>query len=453
MALGSRCTVALYLFIYLSIFHDLPCVSFLFYRILRLNNVANGAGDGDELTIFERKKPENGTGTSSVHDSTGGSSFAGDTSRLKGAHNVDIQEIATLLKPLDVDLSNDKSSTHIQLKFGNLNIRKLSNLNIGQNTAAPAPKPSEPKPSHEKSPIVSEKELPLFADFKFESAESSSHTWEKCVSTILIDKSVKKLWQELQQPYGNQSSFVRHLIMLEKYWRSGALVLADGAEPSAVKYINSVKNRVASLGSSTPPKLMPAITTTNLIPPSTTSLRTATAPSPVKVASPAAMSVAPPKLEANVRHASMPPPLLKLGSYPMPVARSANKPTYPVVASAVRTLPGNISLVAVKTVTSMAPSRPTPSPPPSRPAPSPPPSRPSPSPPPLTSMPPPPPPPPRQLQTQQLPPPPHLEKIVNRYPVNRTGLTLNQFKELMDSQSRRSIPQRRFAVKGTILLL
>lgn len=409
---------------------------------MRLNNVTNGGGDGDESTNVEKKKSETGSSVNSSHESTS-SSFAGDTSRLKGAHNVDIQEIASLLKPLDVDLSNDKNSTHIQLKFGNLNIGKLSNLNIGQNTTPPAPKPSEPKPNNEKSPVVSEKELPLFAEFKFESAESSSHTWEKCVSTILIDKSVKKLWQDLQQPYGNQSSFVRHLIMLEKYWRSGALELSDSAEPSAVKYINSVKNRVASLGCSTPPKLTPA-TTTNLIPPSIAS-RSITSPSPVRVspspvmavpspvmASPSPkVSVAPPKPETSIRHASTPPPLLKLGSYPMPMlARGTNKPTYPVAASAVRTLPGNISLVAVKTIASSSMSTPSPLPPP------------------LTCMPPPPPPPPLQQQPQQLPPPPQLEKISSRHPVNRMGLTWNQFKELMDSQSRRCPPQRRFAVKG-----
>lgn len=409
---------------------------FLFFcRILRLNNVANSAGDGDESTSAEKKKSDTDAANSSHESTSSGSSFTGDTSRLKGAHNVDIQGIASLLKPLDVDLSNDKNSTHIQLKFGNLNIRKLSNLNIGQNTQPPppAPKPSEPKPS-EQPPVVSEKELPLFADFKFESAESSSHTWEKCVSTILIDKSVKKLWQELQQPYGNQSSFLRHLIMLEKYWRSGALQLADSAEPSAVKYINSVKNRVASLGSSTPPKLAPASAVASVAPPSTASLRAVTAPSPVKVAPtapPLAASVPAAKPEASVRHASTPPPLLKLGSYPM--ARGA-KPNYPVATSAVRTLPGNISLVAVKSVTSTAPLTPSPSPPP------------------LTSMPPPPPPPPRHVLPAQLPPQvkmPQLEKI-DRYAANRPGLTLGQLKVMMDSQSRRSVPQRRFTLNGTI---
>ncbi|KAM7249018.1 hypothetical protein ACFE04_026204 [Oxalis oulophora] len=333
--------------------YDSVLVLALAKMILRLNNVANSAGDGDESTSAEKKKSDTVAANSSHESISSGSSFTGDTSRLKGAHNVDIQGIASLLKPLDVDLSNDKNSTHIQLKFGNLNIGKLSNLNIGQNTQPPppAPKPSEPKPS-EQPPVVSEKELPLFADFKFESAESSSHTWEKCVSTILIDKSVKKLWQELQQPYGNQSSFVRHLIMLEKYWRSGALQLADSAEPSAVKYINSVKNRVASLGSSTPPKLAPASTVASVAPPSTTSLRAVTAPSPVKVAPtapPPAASVPAAKPETSVRHASTPPPLLKLGSFPM--ARGA-KPNYSVATSAVRTLPGNISLVAVKSARS-----------------------------------------------------------------------------------------------------
>lgn len=415
----------------------------------------NGVGNGDELTsAFEKKKAEAAAGATSQDSS--GASFVGDTSRLKGAHNVDIQEIASLLKPLDVDLSNDKNSTHIQLKFGNLNIGKLSNLNIGQNTQPPpppppAPKAAEPKPSPTKSaPAAGEKELPLMADFKF-GPESGTHSWEKCVSTILFDKSTKKLWQDLQQPYGNQSSFVRHLIMLEKFWRVGALVLAENAEPSAVKYINSVKNRVESLGSTAPPAKAAPVTSSSscgssssnafVASPAVTTLRANFAPSPVKVA-PTPASVAPPKPEPSIRHASTPPPLLKLGTYPMPMmARSCGggKPP-PVMASAVRNLPGNISLVAVKSAAASTASTHSPSPPPLTSMP-----------PRLTSMPPPPPPPPLQHH-QQLPPPPHLEKINNRYAVNRMGLTLNQFKEMMDSQIRRYPPHKRFPVKRKRLL-
>ncbi|KAK5643704.1 hypothetical protein RI129_007549 [Pyrocoelia pectoralis] len=54
--------------------------------------------------------------------------------------------------------------------------------------------------------------------------EKTPEGWEKCCSVIQYDNDTKLLWQELQKPYGNQSSFLRHLILLEKYFRSGDLV-------------------------------------------------------------------------------------------------------------------------------------------------------------------------------------------------------------------------------------
>ncbi len=234
------------------------------------------------------------------------------TSRTGGRnnHNVGIHDIATLLKPLETEHSNDKNSTHIQLKFGNLNIGKLSNLNIGQNT--------RPEPKHEK--VVGDKELPLIADFSFENDSTGQKSWERCVSTIQFDQGTKKLWQDLQKPYGNQSSFIRHLIMLEKYWRSGALVLSANAEPGAVKYINSVKNRVESLETSTSPKILPKNSVSTTTPSSrnvapmaaatTTTTTTTTTSNCLRVCNGSS------NVDVASRHVSAPPPLLKLSSIP-----------------------------------------------------------------------------------------------------------------------------------------
>ncbi len=67
---------------------------------------------------------------------------------------------------------------------------------------------------------------------------------EKGNVTISFDANTKKLWQDLHYPYGNYTSFFRHLILLEKYWRNGDLVLADGASPKAAVYVKSVRNRI-----------------------------------------------------------------------------------------------------------------------------------------------------------------------------------------------------------------
>lgn len=197
----------------------------------------------------------------------------------KKNHNVGIEDIANLLKPLEGD--GDKNSARIQVKFGNLNIGKLSNLNIGQNT--------QTEVKHDK---LNDKELPLIADFCFETPCSEPKIWEKCVSTIQFDKGTKKLWQDLQKPYGNQSSFIRHLIMLEKYWRSGSLVLSENADAGAVKYINSVKNRIESLETSSTAKLPPL--------------------KPANVTPPVQYDVKPKNTDGVVRRTPEPPPLLKI---------------------------------------------------------------------------------------------------------------------------------------------
>lgn len=90
-----------------------------------------------------------------------------------------------------------------------------------------------------------EEDLPLGAHIDFNNVKD--HTpegWEKCTSVIQYDAETKRLWQELQKPYGNQSSFLRHLILLEKYFRNGDLVLSSHASHHSINYSESVHNRL-----------------------------------------------------------------------------------------------------------------------------------------------------------------------------------------------------------------
>lgn len=70
--------------------------------------------------------------------------------------------------------------------------------------------------------------------------------WSKVSSTVQYDEPTRRLWEELQKPYGNQSSFLRHLILLEKYFRNGDLVLAPNANLNAATYAESVQHRLQS---------------------------------------------------------------------------------------------------------------------------------------------------------------------------------------------------------------
>ncbi|XP_043529231.1 uncharacterized protein LOC122538844 isoform X2 [Frieseomelitta varia] len=92
-----------------------------------------------------------------------------------------------------------------------------------------------------------EEEMNLHANIEFANVrEITPQGWEKCATMIQYDRDTKLLWQELQRPYGNQSSFLRHLILLEKYYRSGDLVLAPNASRNAINYSTSVQNRLIS---------------------------------------------------------------------------------------------------------------------------------------------------------------------------------------------------------------
>eukprot|EP00092_Neocalanus_flemingeri_P008454 GFUD01009110.1.p1 GENE.GFUD01009110.1~~GFUD01009110.1.p1 ORF type:complete len:2320 (+),score=595.04 GFUD01009110.1:230-7189(+) len=75
-------------------------------------------------------------------------------------------------------------------------------------------------------------------------AAKDSEAIEKCAVNINFDLNTKKLWQDLHYPYGNYTSFFRHLILLEKYWRSGDLSLSNNASVKASSYLKSVQNRI-----------------------------------------------------------------------------------------------------------------------------------------------------------------------------------------------------------------
>ncbi|XP_043283921.1 uncharacterized protein east isoform X2 [Venturia canescens] len=123
--------------------------------------------------------------------------------------------------------------------------------------------PKRPRMSNDITPVVQrlganpsisvrtlfpgEEEMNLHANVEFTNVrEITPQGWEKCATMIQYDRDTKLLWQELQRPYGNQSSFLRHLILLEKYYRSGDLVLAPNASRNAINYSTSVQNRLIS---------------------------------------------------------------------------------------------------------------------------------------------------------------------------------------------------------------
>lgn len=96
-----------------------------------------------------------------------------------------------------------------------------------------------------------EEEMNLHVNIPFNSgAARTPEGWARVFTTIQYDDATRNLWEELQKPYGNQSSFLRHLILLEKYYRNGDLVLSQNASSNAVSYSESVQNRLKSYDTS-----------------------------------------------------------------------------------------------------------------------------------------------------------------------------------------------------------
>lgn len=250
----------------------------------------------------------------------------GDYSSLSDFDSqVRFSNIASLLNPLEggqgtvypsdsQNRSRGEKPTRIQVKFGNLNIGKLSNLNIGQDTRSS----NTTTPTNERPPYLpGERELNLAGEFEFHGALNPNSGWERCSSTIQFDRDTKKLWQELQRPYGSQSSFLRHLVILEKHWRNGSLVLSENPNPRAVKYINSVQNRLQAYDGAISPLTVeekpnkPEVAVTLPPPPRpmSTPVKTTSAPPPL-------MKIAPgttPWLNDQLRR---PPPYYSMSSTP-----------------------------------------------------------------------------------------------------------------------------------------
>lgn len=95
-------------------------------------------------------------------------------------------------------------------------------------------------------PGEDEMALQINLPFHSNNAQRTPEGWAKVQMTIQYDDVTKALWEHLQRPYGNQSSFIRHLVLLEKYYRNGDLVLSQSASNSAVTYSQSVRNRLRS---------------------------------------------------------------------------------------------------------------------------------------------------------------------------------------------------------------
>ncbi|XP_016996249.3 LOW QUALITY PROTEIN: uncharacterized protein east [Drosophila takahashii] len=82
--------------------------------------------------------------------------------------------------------------------------------------------------------------------FGCSSSQRTPEGWTRVQTFLQYDEPTRRLWEELQKPYGNQSSFLRHLILLEKYYRNGDLVLAPHASSNATVYTETVSQRLNS---------------------------------------------------------------------------------------------------------------------------------------------------------------------------------------------------------------
>ncbi|XP_052863137.1 uncharacterized protein LOC128269773 [Anopheles cruzii] len=105
-----------------------------------------------------------------------------------------------------------------------------------------------------------EEELGIHVNIPFSSSSTRTpEGWTKATATIQYDDSTRALWEELQEPYGNQSSFLRHLILLERYFRNGELVLSPQAKTSATSYAEAMQNRLRSYDNKPTPSSPPAL--------------------------------------------------------------------------------------------------------------------------------------------------------------------------------------------------
>ncbi|CAH0625243.1 unnamed protein product [Chrysodeixis includens] len=170
--------------------------------------------------------------------------------------NISLNEECTIesipnKRPADITTLKNKwqmSESFTQVKK---NLSELSK-NKDHKKTSDVQKYSNPVKRLETNPSISvrelfpgEEEMNLQCNIEFNNVKGvTPEGWEKCNTMIQYDVETKKLWNELQRPYGNQSSFLRHLILLEKYFRNGDLVLAQNATPHAATYSDSIQHRL-----------------------------------------------------------------------------------------------------------------------------------------------------------------------------------------------------------------
>lgn len=82
--------------------------------------------------------------------------------------------------------------------------------------------------------------------FGSNTSQRTPEGWTRVQTFLQYDEPTRRLWEELQKPYGNQSSFLRHLILLEKYFRNGELILSASASNNASVYTQTVRQRLTS---------------------------------------------------------------------------------------------------------------------------------------------------------------------------------------------------------------
>lgn len=71
----------------------------------------------------------------------------------------------------------------------------------------------------------------------------ASRSKNKMTVECYMNEANQNMWEEFQKPYGNQSTFMRHLILLEKYFRSGDISVTPNANQDAIAYVEKVRNR------------------------------------------------------------------------------------------------------------------------------------------------------------------------------------------------------------------
>ncbi|XP_058455358.1 titin homolog isoform X1 [Malaya genurostris] len=111
-----------------------------------------------------------------------------------------------------------------------------------------------------------EEELAIHINIPFNTASTRTpEGWAKVTTTLQYDDATRALWEDLQKPYGNQSSFLRHLVLLEKYYRNGDLILSPQAKNNAATYSEAVQNRLRAFDNIPTPPPVTAIDKTTIL--------------------------------------------------------------------------------------------------------------------------------------------------------------------------------------------